>query len=193
MDGLVGKFVQDQRRCLLRRWYVLSWDQNFRHVWLFFRHESSKSFGRCVLWKRVRKWSISPQNVRDFSGSLISTLMACSKVSTILRTFFGAISCQIAQISSRNGNDRVTGHSQRQKQAKMIESVWDYWDFSLVTGPPQRQKQREQNFVRILWDFCHGSSATSNSSQIVVFFGFFNDWLRSGSSKTCSKFSKYLG
>ena len=61
--------------------------QKFIHVW-----PPNRSAG-VYREKEVRKWSISPQNMRDFSGSLIST---------ILRTFFGRgqFSCQIAQNSS---------------------------------------------------------------------------------------------
>ena len=125
------EFFLDRR---LRQWCLLSWSK---------RHESSKSFGTCVAWKK--RWENGQFLLKTYgtSGSLIST---------ILRTFFGAISCQIAQISSRNGNDRVTGHSQRQKQAKMIESVRDYWDFS----------PRVLRNIKI-W---------AKLSQIVVFFGF---------------------
>ena len=100
-----------------------------------------------------------------------------SLISTILRTFFGAISCQIAQISSRNGNDRVTGHSQRQKQAKMIESVQDYWDFSPRVHREQKTSRRAKlssslDFSMI--DFVPGppkrvqNSANSTSIKMVI-------------------------
>ena len=56
------------------------------------------------------------------------------------------------------------------------------WSRKLVNFPgEQTSKTAGAKLRQDSLDFCHGSSATSNSSQIVVFFGFFN---RPGSSAT---------
>ena len=162
-----------------RRWGLLSWDQrrNSDTCEALFPPTRAPDirvfFGivqqRCVAWKRGE----NGQFLLKKRTGLLPVVFNFKSVTYLLR---GNLLGQIAQNSS--------------SKMEMIVSRHNSKFGAVVTGPPQRQKQQEQNFVRILGIFVTGPPQRQIQAKLSSSLDFFNDWLRSGSSKTCSKFSK---